>query len=204
VYTRDNGGNTLPNKWLPFLKEMIGQPITVLEIGSFEGMSTVWMLENLLTHPESKILCLDPFEANPEFYRGTVGNYLGAFQENVAPFKEKVIIIQKRSQLAKQDLEPYRGKLSLAYIDGSHECQDVFYDALLCAYLVKPGGLIIFDDIPFDGVRKAVDDFIPQCSSDFEILHKEPTQWLFKRKISSESDKNSAPRRSRSGTRKKA
>lgn len=33
--------------------------LNVLEIGSYEGRSAVWMLENLLTHHDSTITCVD-------------------------------------------------------------------------------------------------------------------------------------------------
>jgi hypothetical protein len=40
---------------------MAGRPVNFLELGSYEGRSTVWMLESLLTHPQSHITCVDPF-----------------------------------------------------------------------------------------------------------------------------------------------
>ena len=33
----------------------------ILEIGSFEGRSTIWFLENLLKNPKSTITCVDPW-----------------------------------------------------------------------------------------------------------------------------------------------
>ena len=32
-----------------------------VEIGSFEGRSAVWLLENVLTHPTSRLHCIDPW-----------------------------------------------------------------------------------------------------------------------------------------------
>ena len=36
-------------------------PRTIVEIGSYEGRSALWMLENLLQHPQSRLHCVDIF-----------------------------------------------------------------------------------------------------------------------------------------------
>ena len=36
--------------------------LNILEIGSWEGRSTCWLLNNILTHPSSQITCIDTFE----------------------------------------------------------------------------------------------------------------------------------------------
>lgn len=37
----------------------------MLEIGSYEGRSAVWFLENILTHPTARIVCVDLFTRLP-------------------------------------------------------------------------------------------------------------------------------------------
>jgi hypothetical protein len=34
---------------------------SILEIGCFEGLSSVFFADNLLNHPESSMICVDPF-----------------------------------------------------------------------------------------------------------------------------------------------
>src|SRR3954452_7004174 len=41
-------------------------PRRLVEIGSFEGRSTLWFLENLLRHPDSRIVCIDTFTGGAE------------------------------------------------------------------------------------------------------------------------------------------
>ena len=43
-----------------------GRPLRVLEIGSFEGASTTWILDNLLDHPKSTIVAIDTFKGGME------------------------------------------------------------------------------------------------------------------------------------------
>src|SRR5215470_5941731 len=51
--------------WSSLLKEFKGKPgVNYLEIGTFEGRSVLWLLENILTSPSSKILVIDAFEEN--------------------------------------------------------------------------------------------------------------------------------------------
>ena len=48
--------------WEQYLYEFKGKEnISLLEIGSFEGRSAIWFLENILTHPTSSITCVDHF-----------------------------------------------------------------------------------------------------------------------------------------------
>ena len=49
-------------EWNKLLRPFKGKPdIHYLEIGVFEGRSAVWMLENILTHPSSKLTGIDIF-----------------------------------------------------------------------------------------------------------------------------------------------
>src|SRR3974390_231397 len=51
--------------WTEILKEFTGKPdVTYLEVGTFEGRSSLWLLENILTHPTSKIIIVDAFQEN--------------------------------------------------------------------------------------------------------------------------------------------
>ena len=47
--------------WERALAGFKGKRVRALEIGSFEGRSAVWFLENVLTHEESTIVCIDSF-----------------------------------------------------------------------------------------------------------------------------------------------
>jgi len=38
-----------------------GKPITYLEIGVYEGQSLTWMMQNVLTHPDSRAVGIDPW-----------------------------------------------------------------------------------------------------------------------------------------------
>ncbi len=43
------------NEWnfIKYLAHLIDTPCRILEIGCYEGRATVWMLENIATHPDA-------------------------------------------------------------------------------------------------------------------------------------------------------
>ncbi|WP_162666955.1 class I SAM-dependent methyltransferase [Gemmata massiliana] len=47
--------------WARVLAPLVGKPVRALEIGVFEGRSTVWLLENVLTHPDVSLTWTDTF-----------------------------------------------------------------------------------------------------------------------------------------------
>ena len=67
----------------------------------------------------------------------------------------------------------YGGEIDLAFIDGNHSDYNiVMQDYLNCKELVKPGGLIVFDDYHEEKfvVKKVVDDIVSEDSNIDPIL----------------------------------
>jgi predicted O-methyltransferase YrrM len=108
-----------------------------LEIGNFEGFSAIWQLEKILTHPTSSITCIDIFN-DPVIEE--------RFDRNIeatgVAYKVKKIKGSSEKMLRALGLEQF----DYVYIDGSHLGKFVLSDGVLSWDLVKPGGLIVFDD----------------------------------------------------------
>ncbi|MBW4491616.1 MAG: class I SAM-dependent methyltransferase [Oscillatoria princeps RMCB-10] len=153
----------------------------VLEIGSWEGRSTCWLLENILTHDSARITCIDTFEGSVEHaemeesYLKSVGE---RFDFNIAKtgHPEKVTKIVGMSQEAMRSLP--LNAYDLIYIDGSHTACDVLQDAALAWGLLKVGGLIIFDDYgwpappDYNHPKMAVDAFLTVFGNKLKLLHQ--------------------------------
>jgi predicted O-methyltransferase YrrM len=120
---------------------LAGRPnLTALEIGSFEGMSCCWLLENVLTHSNSRIVCVDPFEGpgQPQAER--------YFDHNVSQTGQ-AHKVTKLKGYSKQALPLLAGsRFHFAYIDGSHHPIHALEDALAVWPLLLPGAIAIFDD----------------------------------------------------------
>jgi tetratricopeptide (TPR) repeat protein/predicted O-methyltransferase YrrM len=45
--------------WSKQLQSLKDQPVNALEVGCYQGMSSCWLLDQLLTHPSSHLTCID-------------------------------------------------------------------------------------------------------------------------------------------------
>ena len=170
--------------WARYLGRFRGlENVHLLEIGSSEGRSEIWLLENVLTHPTSSITCVDVFSNRVREAR---------FDHNtkISGLSNKVTKIKGRSQEVLKLLR--EGSYDIIYIDGSHRAVDVHMDALLSWALLKPGGIIIFDDYawkpekpPETRPQMGIDTFLNDFQPRIEILHK-GYQVIVKRKYSAD------------------
>jgi predicted O-methyltransferase YrrM len=142
----------------------------ILEVGSFEGRSAIWFLENVLTHPTATITCVDPF-----YHPGLEAR----FDHNirVSGHAAKVTKIKAPSEAVLPKLDP--ASYDAIYVDGSHLAVHVMMDAALSWTLVKPGGVLIFDDYLWQRElpawarpQLAIDLFLSMVATDAVILHK--------------------------------
>lgn len=130
-------------------------PRRILEIGCFEGRSTVHFIEYLWkTHKSGSITCIDPWvdyaEMQGEMYKN-LSEAETKFDQNISLALENTNIvftklkgpsIKMLSKLVVEESEQF----DLIYVDGSHMAVDVFADAALSFHLLKSGGVMIFDD----------------------------------------------------------
>lgn len=157
-FTVDWHSHNIP-LWRQILDRYKGQPdVRALEIGSFEGRSTVWLLENILTHPTARIDCVDTFEGSAEHVLMDLDlvGLLKRFLSNTEPYREKVSVFRGASQHVLRDGWRELGPYDVIYIDGSHKTADVLEDAVLSFRLLKVGGLMIFDDYAWNGAVRAI------------------------------------------------
>jgi predicted O-methyltransferase YrrM len=132
-------------EWAKDLEHLKGQPdVRALEIGCFEGQSACWFLDNVLTHPTSRLICVDPF-AVP--MASILLRYFEArFDENIAASGagDRVIKLIGPSQVVVRTLQ--HSQFDFIYVDGSHKVGDVLQDAVLAWTVLRPGGIVMFDD----------------------------------------------------------
>ena len=171
-FTRDWFSNQIPN-WKQYFKQFVDvDGLNALEIGSYEGMSTCWFLEQVLTHKSARITCVDPFTAS-------WGKYEHFFDSNIlktgSAFKVKKL--RGMSYNALKPLEP--SSYDFVYIDGSHFASDVLEEAILSWRLLKVGGLMIFDDYqlkypnnPTQNPQIGIDAFLAAFSPKLELVVK--------------------------------
>ncbi|MFA5799798.1 MAG: class I SAM-dependent methyltransferase [Candidatus Peribacteraceae bacterium] len=185
--------------WEEHLHHLRGLPgLHFLEIGSFEGRSAVWLLQNILTHPASRLTCIDLFERREEAFN--IEEHMNLNLPRNLPVEKhfdcniRAIGAEKRvrklkgiSQEILRTLPP--DAFDLVYIDGSHEAKNVLTDAVLAFDLLKNNGIMILDDyrwecFPEDPARNppiAIDAFLSAFRGWYDLLHKDYQMMIRKR-----------------------
>ena len=120
-------------------------PVRVLEIGAFDGGSANMMLDAIFTHPQSQVVAIDPYRPDPttpEVDAPTRDTFLR--NARIGGHEGRIKLLQGYSF----DLLPQMAQASfdVVYIDGSHLARHVLEDAVLALRLLRPGGVIGFDD----------------------------------------------------------
>jgi len=185
IFTQDWFTRCIP-AWTQFLSPFKNQPnLSFLEIGSYEGRSTCWLLDNILTHPTSKLTCIDLWAESKnqglwakELYEDKNYNIsISNFLNNTKEYQNKLIIINGKSQKVLRTLG-YSPVYDLIYIDGSHIACDVLEDIILAFRLLKVNGILITDDYMWDlpknplrEPRIAINAFLAIFKGQYNILH---------------------------------
>jgi hypothetical protein len=178
-----DGVSTNAKIWSTYLREFSGKPnVTALEIGSYEGRSALWFLANILTHDTSSITCVDLFGDDID----------STFNANVkaSGFAHKLTKLKGDSKVVVRNL---KNNFDFVYIDGSHIAKDVLIDAVLAWDLLKPGGIMIFDDYGFVRApsgnqsqalvpKPAIDAFLLAFRHHIDVLHQD-YQVIVKKKV---------------------
>jgi predicted O-methyltransferase YrrM len=177
--------------WSKHLAEFVAKPnIHALEIGSYEGRSALWFLAKILTDDASTITCIDIFDEDFE----------STFDHNVEASGQGHKVKKLKGD-SKSILRTLNGKFDFVYIDGSHVAKDVLVDAVLVWDILKPGGVIIFDDYglrrsPADNQspalvpRPAIDAFLNVFRHYIDVLHRD-YQVIVKKKTRPDFDSKS-------------
>lgn len=124
------------------------EPKTVVEIGSYEGRSALWILENLLGHPDSILHCADTFAGGVEHDAAQTDGLLNRFAANIRSSPGAAKVRAHRGLSAQVLIKLiYEGvKADFVYVDGSHQAPDVLADLVLAFEILRPGGVLICDD----------------------------------------------------------
>jgi predicted O-methyltransferase YrrM len=139
-----------------FIASACPEGSTVVEIGSYLGASTCFIAAGLAKQ-QGRLICVDTWqnETMPEGERDTFAE----FQQNIAPVRDRVTIMRKRSEdLGPGDLpQPIR----FAFVDADHSYGAVRRDAEIICPLIAAGGVLAFHDVlHFVGVSKVVGELL--------------------------------------------
>jgi len=163
------------------LKYLRNVSVEILEIGSWEGRSTIFFLKYLT---DSNITCIDTFSGGIENVADPKQSeelpfIEQRFDRNLAEYGDRVTKIKGRSDVSLGRIIPTGKKYDLIYVDGSHERDAVMIDTLMAWQLIKAGGYLIWDDYgggsdasDAERVRSAIDVFLTWHYDELILIHK--------------------------------
>lgn len=160
--------------WPEHLAELRGAGGRALEVGSFEGQTSLWLADWL--GPDGHVVCVDPFTGDGNvFYDGIDMSEVGRrFFENTCRVRGegRLTAIVGYSRLVLPMLPAC--SFDVVYIDGDHRRSAVRDDAAHATRLVRRGGHVIFDDYDFPdhypGVRAEAD--VLAADDRFDVVHR--------------------------------
>jgi predicted O-methyltransferase YrrM len=158
-----------------FLSHLKDKPCRLLEIGSFEGGSTTWLLDNIATHPDAFVDTIDVWE-QPRLRSNLI---TGGHQNKVKFHQGRSADILRTLPL---------GSYDFAIIDGSHWTMNVLEDMVHSFRLLKIGGIMESDDYMWDDPewnqegrpKEAIDAFLSIYAAKIKILEKDALVWVQK------------------------
>ena len=157
--------------------KLIGKVETVLEIGCFEGLTTNYICDNLLTEG-GRVVCIDPL--TDEYLPGHKDNamFVGQYDRFIRNTAGRPVeLIREKSRDAHHKVKNLR--FGLIYIDGDHTEDGVFMDAVmywnqLIDHPKGHGGYMLFDDYgQSEETARGIDRFLETQKGNFLLLVKD-------------------------------
>lgn len=147
-----------------------------LEIGCYEGRTTLFLLNSF-----SHVDVVDTFKGSPEirgFGESFCDGLLESFQENLSDNLDRVGIHKGPSTYHLSKFVWEERKYDFIYVDGDHSASQTALDGLLAINLLRPGGIVVFDDyLTFVGDKnfptsshEAIDFMLTNLRDRFDVL----------------------------------
>ena len=172
-------------RWLGHLRGQVNS--RGLELGTFRGESAEWLLDNILTDLEAKLVCVDTWEGGEDHKDQSID-----WAQVEAECRKRLSRFRSSAKLWKDDTRSFFKEIlvwephyDFVYVDASHTSFDVLRDAVLAFECLKPNGVMIFDDYKWGWdkpttssthkPKMAIDAFLDCYCEQIEVLM--PVDW---------------------------
>jgi predicted O-methyltransferase YrrM len=172
-----------------FLIPLAGQEnLTFLQLGAYTGDASVWMLENI---SNVRLIDVDTWQGSDEDAHKPM-DFDDVYKTYTDKIKDYKVDIRRTTTIGyllaqygcDRPLEEY---FDFIYVDADHTTVGVLMDAELSFPLLKPGGIIAFDDYtwgehlpPHKRPKLGIDLFLERHLGEYEVLGSGLQVWLRK------------------------
>ncbi|HEX6813685.1 MAG TPA: class I SAM-dependent methyltransferase [Planctomycetota bacterium] len=159
-------------------RSLPGERPVAVEIGCWQGKSSVCLARGLAARPGARLHCIDPFDASgdaestAEYHdraKGLANPLRAAFEQNLRDAGVHGVV-EVRQGMSHEHAAAWQQPIDLLFLDGDHGYDAVRRDVLDWAPKIRPGGWLCMHDVVHPvhtGPRRVVD----------EILAPDPT-WV--------------------------
>lgn len=127
--------------------------INIVEVGCFEGRSTIFFLDTLIKNNTSRYFAIDTWEGGEEVRRLNLPfdmkEIRSNFEKNISmhPYGECVKVKIGTSEQGLNSLyRDFKEQVDFIYLDGSHTQKDTLFDLTYAYPLLRKGALLLIDD----------------------------------------------------------
>jgi predicted O-methyltransferase YrrM len=153
-------------------------PVRILEIGSWEGRSTLFLLTYFTN---GHLTAVDTWAGSDQYeYNATseLRDLETRFDHNLSPCAERLTKRKGSSLYVLPQLIDEQQQFDVIYVDGSHFADDALTDAINAWRLLKKGGVMIFDDVMWPCYPRArantawaISLFLKYHAREYKVLH---------------------------------
>jgi beta-1,4-mannosyl-glycoprotein beta-1,4-N-acetylglucosaminyltransferase len=148
----------------------------ILEIGCFEGLSSVFFADNFIDNPNSRLTCVDPFLTidDNDHHKYLMNHEELNFDFNISNCKnvDKISVHKITSDcFFKNNKETY----NFIYIDGSHETDLIKKDMENSFKCLEKNGIMWMNDYgggESNRIKKVMDKILDKYSGQYILIHK--------------------------------
>ena len=177
---------TAENNFKNYLLPYAGRSnLNFLQVGAYTGDASKWLLDNVLTGEGSKLTDVDTWRGSDEAPHKDMdwSDVEATYDERVKEYGDKVVKVKSDSVefLRTQPFFIY----DFIYIDGDHTALGTFADAVGSWPLLKPMGIMAFDDYtwtsgisPEHEPKKGIDMFLKVAEGSYNLIIKNSQLWV--------------------------
>lgn len=162
-----------------FLSEKKNTNFKYLEVGSYEGMSALYIAH---FYKNSEVHCIDMWKNTDNTLTkltSDMDKIEKNFDNNLMDYK--IFKVKSDSLNALKKYQNNKEVFDCIYIDGSHDGLDIFSDAIESFKILKKNGILIFDDIDISENSKNFSQF--EAIDAFKKMYNKKIKFLFFKRV---------------------